>query len=77
MTKLKPEPDYTLAEVAEALGMSTRWVRDRIRLDHAEHTRYGRRIRFTPEQLAKLRAAHVATFVRQPVTTGPVKGRSA
>lgn len=76
MTAKQPlEPDYTLREVAEALGMSTRWVRDRIRLDGAEHNRYGRHIRFTPEQVAKLRAAHVATYVTEPITTGPAKRR--
>ena len=74
MSKAPLEPDYTLEEVAEAIGMSTRWVRDRIRLDHAEHNRYGRRIKFTASQVAKLRAAHVQSHVTEPVTTGPVKG---
>lgn len=69
-----PERDYTLEEVADALGMSTRWVRDRIRLDGAEHQRYGRVIRFTPAQLAALRAAHAKSLVSEPVTTGPTKG---
>lgn len=76
-TKQPLEPDYTLIEVADALGMSTRWVRDRIRLDGAEHNRYGRQIRFTAVQVAKLRAAHVASYVTEPVTTGPTKRRSA
>lgn len=65
--------DYTLAEVAFALGMSTRWVRDRIRLDGARCQRYGHVIRFTEEQVADLRAAHVASKVSEPVTTGPSK----
>lgn len=76
MSKPPLDPDYTLAEVADALGMSQRWVRDRIRLDGAEHVRYGQHIRFTAEQVAKLRAAHVRTVVAEPVTTGPSK-RSA
>lgn len=67
--------DYTLDEVADALGMSTRWVRDRIRLDGAAHMRYGHVIRFTEEQVAELRAAHVRTVVKEPVTTGPRKGQ--
>lgn len=76
MTVKQPlEPDYTLVEVADALGMSTRWVRDRIRLDGAEHNRYGRRIKFTAAQVAKLRAAHIASYVTEPVTTGPAKRR--
>lgn len=70
------EPDFTLQEVADALSMSTRWVRDQIRAG-AEHTRYGGRIRFTAEQVAKLRAAHVRNLVTEPVTTGPSKRRSA
>lgn len=59
---MRPEldRDYTLEEVADALGMSTRWVRDRIRLDGAAHQRYGRLIRFTAEQVAALRAAHAS-----------------
>jgi len=52
------ERDYPLKEVAAAMGKSTRWVRDRIRLDGVEHIRYGREIRFTAEQVDKLRAAH-------------------
>lgn len=73
MTARELVPDFTLDEVAQALGMSTRWVRDRIRLDGASHQRYGRHIRFTPEQVAELRAAHVRTLVQEPVTTGPKK----
>lgn len=66
--------DYTLDEVAQALGMSTRWVRDRINLDDAEHIRYGHKIRFTSEQVDKLRASH--TKVPAPlesITTGRKK----
>lgn len=46
---------YTLAEVAEALGMSERWVREQIK-DGAVHMRAGRKIRFTEEQYNALRA---------------------
>lgn len=62
--------DYTLTEVAKALGMSQRWVRDRCNLDGAEHLRYGHKIRFTAEQVEKLRAAHTKAPVEQGVTTG-------
>lgn len=61
--------DYTLAEVAEALQMSERWVRDRVR-EGAEHIRYGRKIRFTSEQVEKLRAGNVQNAIPQSVTTG-------
>lgn len=64
------EPNYTLREVADAIGMSTRWVRDRIRLDGAEHLRFGRQIMFTADQVDKLRAAHTKQPVAQSVTTG-------
>lgn len=74
MTKPQLEPDYSLEEVADAVGMSTRWVRDRIRLDGVAHQRYGRVIKFTAEQVAELRAAHVKAIVAEPVTTGPIKG---
>lgn len=69
--------DFTIDEVATALGMSTRWVRERINRDNAEHIRYGHKIRFTSEQVDKLRASH--TKVPAPVesiTTGRKK-RSA
>lgn len=67
------EPDFTIEEVAHALGMSTRWVRDRCNIDGAEHNRYGHKIRFTRDQVAKLRATHVRNLVPDPVTTGPTK----
>lgn len=68
-------PDYDLEQVAEALGMSTRWVRDRVK-EGAEHQRYGRKIRFTDQQVAKLRAAHTQQPAVESITTGRKK-RSA
>lgn len=62
--------DFTLNEVAAALGMSERWVRQRI-ADGAEHQRYGHKIKFTPAQVQRLRESH--TRAPQPanvVTTG-------
>ena len=70
------EPDYTLTEVAKALRMSPRWVRDRIREDGVEHTRRGHKIVFTAEQVEKLRTAHATTPVVESMTTGR-KRRSA
>jgi len=50
--------ERTLTEVALAVGMSPRWVRDRIR-EGAEHQRYGHVIKFTAEQVEReLVAAH-------------------
>lgn len=65
-------PDYDLDAVAEALGMSARWVRARVS-EGAEHQRYGRKIRFTPEQVEKLRASHTKAPASQSVTTGRKK----
>lgn len=48
--------DYTLEEVAKALGMSPRWVRDQC-AKGAVHNRYGLKIRFTAEQVELLRAS--------------------
>lgn len=72
------ERNYSLEEVAEALGMSTRWVRDRIKGDDAaEHLRFGHKIRFTAEQVEKLRAKHVqAPAPAGSVTTGRKKRAS-
>lgn len=71
------QPDYDLTEVANALGMSERWVRERIR-EGAEHQRYGRKIRFTPEQVDKLRATFTtgAPARGQSLTTGPKRRRA-
>ena len=63
-------PDHSLEDVAKALGMSTRWVRDRIRVDKAEHQRYGHVIRFTDEQVEKLRASHAKAPIAESITTG-------
>lgn len=68
------DPDYTLSEVADALGMSTRWVRDRIR-EGAEHQRYGHVIKFTSDQVDKLRASHTKAPASQPITSGRRKSR--
>lgn len=72
-----PEKDYTLGETAEALQVSTRWVRDRIKAGEAgtkpfvEHIRRGHKIMFTAEQVEKLRMADAQTPpVAQSVTTG-------
>jgi len=62
--------DYTLEEVATALRMSTRWVRDRIKHDGAEHTRRGHKIVFTAEQVEKLRASHAKAPIEESITTG-------
>lgn len=77
MTEPTPlETDYTLEEVALALRMSSRWVRDRIK-EGAEHTRRGHKIRFTAEQVEKLRASHATTPIAQSITTGPKRRKSA
>lgn len=67
------ERDYSLQEVATAIGMTPRWIRDRCNLDGAEHLRYGHKIRFTAEQVDKLRASHTKTPVEASITTGPKK----
>lgn len=66
------EPDYTMVEVADALGMSERWVRARV-ADGAEHQRYGHKIRFTEDQVEKLCADHAKSPTSQSITTGRKK----
>jgi hypothetical protein len=76
-TKPELEPDYSLTEVAKAIGMSTRWIRDRVNDpdDPAEHLRYGHKIRFTDAQVKALRARHTkaAPSPVTAVTTGRKK----
>lgn len=69
------EEDYTLEEVAAALRMSTRWVRDRIK-DGAEHTRRGHKIMFTAEQVESLRASDARVPAAESITTGRKKRAS-
>lgn len=74
------DADYTLDEVAEALRVSTRWIRDRIRAGKegkgavVEHIRRGHMIRFTAEQVEKLRClGAVEPTAGEQVTTGRKK----
>lgn len=69
------ERDYTPEEVADALGMSPRWVRDRVNKDGAEHLRYGHKLRFTAAQVEKLRASHIKAPAEASITTGRKKAR--
>ncbi len=64
---------YSLVETARALGMSTRWVRERIRLDNVEHIRFGKTIKFTEEQYQALRTAHTKAPLVESITTGRKK----
>ena len=63
------EPDYTYEDVAAALGMSPRWVRLKVK-EGAEHQRYGHKVRFTAEQVEKLRASCTKVPASQSITTG-------
>lgn len=78
MSDPKPalESDYSIDEVAQAIGMSTRWVRDRINKDNAEHLRYGHKIRFTAAQVDKLRASHTKTPAPVSAAVTAKRGRS-
>lgn len=67
--------DFTPREVAEALGMGERWVRDRAN-EGAAHQRYGHKIRFTAEQVEALRLAHTTAPVKRSITTGRKKRTS-
>ena len=69
------EKDFTLEEVADALGMSTRWVRQQCK-DGAVHNRYGRKIRFTAVQVDMLKKSKTKAPVAQGITSGRGK-RSA
>ena len=76
MTDLKLAKDFDLNEVAEALGMSTRWVRQKCK-EGAVHNRYGQKIRFTAEQVEMLRASCTKAPVAESITTGRGRKRSA
>lgn len=70
------ETDYTAEEVAEALGMSPRWVRQQVNEHGAAHQRYGHKLRFTAEQVEALRKAHTKVPASESMTTGRKKRTS-
>lgn len=77
-------PDYTLDEVANAIRMSTRWVRDRIKDGQAgegpviAHERRGHKIVFTADQVEALRNQFTVTPPpAQSITTGRPKRRAS
>lgn len=69
------EKDFSLQEVADALGMSERWLRQQVKAG-AVHNRYGHKIRFTREQVDMLKASFTKAPIEQSITTGR-KRRSA
>ena len=60
---------YTLVEVADALGMSDRWVRAQFK-NGAAHMRAGHKIRFTEAQYEALRESMTRAPVQKSITTG-------
>lgn len=66
--------DYTYEEVADALGMSSRWVRLKVK-EGAEHQKYGHKVRFTADQVEKLRASCTQAPTPQSITTGRKRSR--
>lgn len=74
------EKDYTLTEVAAALRMSNRWVRDRIKEGKSgegpviAHERRGHKIVFTAEQVEAFRGQFTVTAPPvESITTGKKK----
>lgn len=68
------ERDFTVQEVAEALQMSPRWVRQKV-AEGAPHFKYGHKLRFSAAHVAALRALHVKAPVEQSITTGRKRSR--
>lgn len=78
-----PDKDYTLTETAEALQVSPKWIRNRIKAGtegtgpFVEHIRRGHKIMFTSEQVEKLRMSGAQTPpVAESITTGRRKRAS-
>lgn len=60
-----------LTEAAAVLGMSREWLRKQVTAQLVPCQRYGRTVRFTPEQIALIQAAH-----EQPLAP-PIRPRLA
>lgn len=74
--------DYSLEEVADALGMSGRWVRQKIadgkegKGPAVEHLRYGHKIRFSADQVEAFRRQFIESAPTVvPITTGRKRSR--
>ena len=67
------DPEFTLEQVAKSFHRSSRWLSDRIKRDHVEHTRHGNKITFTVAQVEALRATDRVQPTPAPVTTGRAK----
>lgn len=68
--------DYTLVEVAAALRVSTRWLRDKIQADKLPHGKRGHKIVFTEAQVEAIRKRYEAQPIEQSITTGRKKRAS-
>lgn len=62
--------DYTLTEVAAALRVSTRWLRDKIKADKLPHGTRGHKLVFSGDQVAAIRKRYEAQPIEQSITTG-------
>ncbi|WP_374203311.1 helix-turn-helix domain-containing protein [Streptomyces sp. ST2-7A] len=65
---------YRPEEIAEALGCSAWWVKDRARRSLIPHTRVGRAYRFTADHLAEIVRLHEETPAR-PAPSSPAVSR--
>ncbi|MGK3106101.1 helix-turn-helix domain-containing protein [Streptomyces sp. WAC05858] len=63
---------YRPEEIAETLGCSAWWVKDRARRRLIPHTRVGRAYRFTASHLAEIVRLHEERPVRPPRGVTPV-----
>lgn len=52
---------YSVAEVAERLKVSKRWLEDQCRSELVEHVHLARKRKFTPAQVQKLLERHTVT----------------
>lgn len=50
--------DLDLQQAADEIGMSREWLRKQVTAQLVPCQRYGREVRFTPEQMAQIRAMH-------------------
>lgn len=58
---LPTERLLSIAEAAELLAVPPSWLRDKVTARQVPHTRLGRHVRFTPDQLRRIIAASEAS----------------
>lgn len=66
--------DLDIKGLAAELGVPWTWVRDKVTARQLPHHRYGRHVRFTPEDVAAIRETSAEPVAKAPSPLRIVRG---